>query len=139
MTKTLPVATGVVGSETPADFFSDAPTLAEAIRKICDPDGREQFSDCPGVTFYPGEVAMICAALEVATAHADLVKALEPFAAYAEAIDGSPASSPLGDICPLIVDPSLWDDTTKRPTLGDARRAREVIAALARSKAKGGE
>lgn len=133
MTKTLPVATEAVEVETP-DFLM---AFASAITK--------HLGLTPEIpTIYAVALALnregfvIIPSSHVKTFD-DLVKALEPFAAYAEAIDGSPASSPLGDICPLIVDPSLWDDTTKRPTLGDARRAREVIAALARSKAKGGE
>ncbi len=55
-----------------------------------------------------------------------LREALEPFASFANLIDGDPAANPTGDLCPLTLDYDRINDG-RIVSLGDCRRARAAL------------
>lgn len=75
-----------------------------------------------GATVHPDSILRHDLARELLAAR----KALRPFSAYAERIDGHYSSQGYPDACPAVLDPNI-DGTKEIVHLGDFRRAREVL------------
>lgn len=56
----------------------------------------------------------------------ELAEALKPFASFADLVDGDPAASPTGDLCPLTLDYDRINDG-RIVSLGDCRRASATL------------